>query len=119
MHAMACINFIRGKVEDYVHSYFKTEMWRRIFLGMIHAIPYQNHWPSFPDEELLQPPKVKKLPRRPHVHRRREPGPKIVQSATKKCSRCCKFGTMLDLVKGKLLRRPNEKVAGQSTVKVL
>ena len=68
VYEMACINFIRVNVENYVHPYFKTKTWMRTFLGMIHSMPCQNNWPSFPYEDLLHPPEVKKLSGRPIVH---------------------------------------------------
>ena len=87
-------------------------MWKRTFVGIIHAIPFQNNWPSFPDEELLQPPQVKRLPRRPHVHRKHEtgePSPKIVQSTTKKCSRCGKFGHNVRSCTGEAVKKAKGK----------
>ena len=116
-----CINFIRAKVEDNVHFYFKTDTWKNTFVGMIHVIPSPNNWPIFPHEDLLQPPQIRRLPGRPLVQRRREAGephPKTVQFATKKCSRCGSFGHNVRSCKGEAVMKTHD-LGDWLTVKLL
>ena len=93
MHAVACINTIRGNVEDYCHHFFSVDNWRKCYMGVIHPIPSMNFWPQFENMDL-QPPVARSLPGRPKKHRRRsqgEPRP-AAQSSTKRCGICNEFG---------------------------
>ena len=73
MHAVACINTIRGNVEDYCHHFFSVDNWRKCYMGVIHPIPSMNFWPQFENMDL-QPPVACSLPGRPKKHWRRSQG---------------------------------------------
>ena len=51
VHALACISCIRANVDDYVHTYFTTEVWRRSFASVVHPSlrEYIGHtYPTMP-----------------------------------------------------------------------
>ena len=91
VHAIACINSIRGKVDVYCDKYFKTEYWKKCFTGIVHPIRSRTYWPTFPAKAMLQIPLPKPMTGRPKVHRRRdinEKGPITTRSTTFRCRAC-------------------------------
>ncbi|KAL5571202.1 hypothetical protein UlMin_020799 [Ulmus minor] len=95
VHALACISFIRANVDDYIHTYFTTEVWRRSFASVVHPIPSRIYWPHLPDDAMLQPPIRRRIPGRPKIHRNRKEGdkrPVTTRSTTVTCKLCKQAG---------------------------
>ncbi|XP_074298568.1 uncharacterized protein LOC141629472 [Silene latifolia] len=92
-HAASVVRHTRGKMEQYVHSYYSAHRYAQVYQGTIPPIPDFTKW--LEDEEpKLNPPEVTRRPGRPKTQRRREKGEsaKMKRSTVVKCSVCGTLG---------------------------
>ncbi|XP_050204899.1 uncharacterized protein LOC126677837 [Mercurialis annua] len=71
-HALACINFMRFDVCDYVDGWYKKEKYQEAYRFSLQPINGINMWPNVEGFDILPPP-YKKLPGRPKKNRRKDP----------------------------------------------
>jgi len=97
-HAIACMKHKHYNSADYVPSIYKKEAYVDCYSSMIYPTNGQNLWMRTEYADL-QPPAIKKQPRRPKKKRRldasellREEGQMKRASYGIKCSRCKQFG---------------------------
>ncbi|KAL2923377.1 Elongation factor 1-alpha [Bienertia sinuspersici] len=70
-HAVACIFFCHGNVEDYVHESYTREMYLKTYSGTITQLEGERHWPRV--NMPLDPPLIKIGPGRPRKNRVKDP----------------------------------------------
>lgn len=93
VHAMAAISYLNENVEDYVATWFTTEMFGNCYKYTINPINGSEMWPSWEGQPML-PPKRKRLPGRPKVNRKKAASEKegrhtiSKKGAITKCSIC-------------------------------
>lgn len=72
VHAMACVNTFRKRVENYVDDCYKVETYNQVYANIIHPVPGPHDFVRTPYAQLL-PPTVKRAPGRPKTKRRKTP----------------------------------------------
>ncbi|CAI9297266.1 unnamed protein product [Lactuca saligna] len=93
IHAMAAISYLNENVEDYVATWFTTEMFGNCYKYTINPLNGSEMWPSWEGQPML-PPKRKRLPGRPKVNRKKAASEKegrhtiSKKGAITKCSIC-------------------------------
>ncbi|CAI9284491.1 unnamed protein product [Lactuca saligna] len=70
IQAMAAISYLNENVEDYVATWFITEMFGNCYKYTINPLNGSEMWPSWEGQPML-PPKRKRLPGRPKVNRKK------------------------------------------------
>ncbi|XP_043718151.1 uncharacterized protein LOC122666107 [Telopea speciosissima] len=73
-HAAAAISYKRQIVEDYCDGCYNKQRYLVTYANMIHPLPDIQDLSKEGPQGVEQPPKLKRLPGRPHKNRRREPG---------------------------------------------
>ncbi|CAI9283211.1 unnamed protein product [Lactuca saligna] len=93
IHAMAAISYLNENVEDYVATWFTTEMFGNCYKYTINPLNGSEMWPSWEGQPML-PPKRKTLHGRPKVNRKKAASEKegrhtiSKKGAITKCSIC-------------------------------
>ncbi|CAI9303419.1 unnamed protein product [Lactuca saligna] len=70
IHAMDAISYLNENVEDYVATWFTTEMFGNCYKYTINPLNGSEMWSSWEGQPML-PPKRKRLPGRPKVNRKK------------------------------------------------
>ncbi|XP_050227587.1 uncharacterized protein LOC126677148 [Mercurialis annua] len=88
-HALACINYMRHNVVDYVDDCNKREQYFKAYEFSIQPINGSNMWPEVSGYPIIPPPH-RKMPGRPKKKRKRDADeePKGRQGMTMTCKHC-------------------------------
>nr|KAJ0202728.1 hypothetical protein LSAT_V11C500295570 [Lactuca sativa] len=70
VHVMAAISYLNENVEDYVATWFTTEMFGNCYKYKINPLNGSEMWPSWEGQPML-PPKRRRLLGRPKVNRKK------------------------------------------------
>ncbi|CAK8579053.1 unnamed protein product [Lathyrus sativus] len=97
-HAISCMKSIKFEIESYVPEYYKKQMYEACYASVIFLINGESLWKKKGYVEL-QPPPIKRQPRRPKKKRTRDAS-KSIRDETQlkranfgiKCSRCHMMG---------------------------
>ncbi|XP_043717917.1 uncharacterized protein LOC122665848 [Telopea speciosissima] len=96
-HAAAAISYKRQIVEDYCDGCYSKQRYLVTYANMIHPLPNIQDLSKEGPQGVVQPPKLKRLPGRPHKNRRREPSEGAPadfrkRSRTVRCEKCKELG---------------------------
>lgn len=69
-HAISAIYKSKQHPEDFVHEFFKKEMYKQAFNPIVYPVPSQDQWTRTPTDDI-DPPVFTKHPGRPKEKRRR------------------------------------------------
>lgn len=75
MHAICAINKLQRDPKDYVSHWFKKEKFKAAYQFHISPVLSSNYWVTSPFPKPL-PPKVRRMPGRPTIKRKRHPSEK-------------------------------------------
>ncbi|KAI4339846.1 hypothetical protein MLD38_024741 [Melastoma candidum] len=98
-HAIACIQYMKRPVEEYVDPCFKLEAFRKSYGQVLEPLEGPKFWPRGEHPDILPPP-YKKLPGRPKKQNRKvskEEDPKCSTKISRKrlgmkCTVCGNYG---------------------------
>ncbi|XP_043710530.1 uncharacterized protein LOC122659491 [Telopea speciosissima] len=96
-HAAAAISYKRQIVEDYCDGCYSKQRYLVTYANMIHPLLDIQDLSKEGPQGVVQPPKLKRLPGRPHKNRRKEPGEGAPtdfrkRSRTVRCEKCKELG---------------------------
>lgn len=103
-HALACINFMKHLVEEYVNEYYFKDNHLKMYEFVLQPINEYKMWPTI-SRDSIRPQAYKKMPDMPKKNRRIDPNEDKKSSKIKKRHVSTSF--KLDITREDVQRRMN------------